>query len=267
MIMNQQPFSCGNVDSLVSYLYDEITPAERREVESHLARCSACAEEIAGLKATRGVLATWAPPEVELGFRIVQDPPARVVPIAASRRWAWRSAPIWLQAAAAVVLLASAAAITNLQVRYDDRGVTVTTGWNHPAAAVAQATPVPAQRASAATFTTDSAPWRHDLAALEQQLRHDIATSRPAPAAASGSSLSQSEMLQEVKLLLQQSEERQQRELALHLAQVVRDVDSQRRADLVRIESNLGQMQGTTGVEVAQQRQLLNYLVRVSQQK
>jgi hypothetical protein len=69
-----------------------------------------------------------------------------------------------------------------------------------------------------------------------------------------------------VQALIEQSERRQQRELALRLAQVVRDVDAQRRADLLRVDQNLGQLEGQTGAAAAQQRELLNYLVRVSQQ-
>ena len=65
--------------------------------------------------------------------------------------------------------------------------------------------------------------------------------------------------------MIEDSEQRQQRELALRTAEVVRDFDAQRRDDLARIERTMGQMDGTTGVEVAQQRQMLNYLMRVSQ--
>ncbi len=253
------PFDCGNVDALVSYLYDDLAPAERRAIDAHLTTCAACADEVEGLRATRGVLASWTPPDAGLGFRIVQDPPARVGPIARAR-WSF-AAPAWLPAAAAVLMVASAAAIANLQVRYDDKGVTITTGWRHAA-------PAPPAQASAAPVTTpapvaaaDPAPWRRDLAAFEEQIHRELAA-RPAAATAS-----QAELLQRVRALLQESEQRQQRELALRLAQVVRDVDSQRRADLVRIERSMAQTQGMTGVEVAQQRQLLNYLVRVSQQK
>ena len=73
-------------------------------------------------------------------------------------------------------------------------------------------------------------------------------------------------MLRRVQALIEQSEQRQQRELALRLAQVVRDVDAQRRADLLRVDQNLGQLEGQTGAAAAQQRELLNYLVRVSEQ-
>ena len=72
-------------------------------------------------------------------------------------------------------------------------------------------------------------------------------------------------ILERVRAMIQDSEQRQQRELALRTAEVVRDFDAQRRDDLTRIERTMGQMDGTTGVEVAQQRQMLNYLMRVSQ--
>ena len=67
--------------------------------------------------------------------------------------------------------------------------------------------------------------------------------------------------------LLDESERRQQRELALRVAEVLRDVNAQRAADLVRIDRSLGIVQNNTGVEVAKQRELLNYLVRASSQK
>ena len=66
--------------------------------------------------------------------------------------------------------------------------------------------------------------------------------------------------------MIDQSEGRQQRELALRLSQVVQDFDAQRRADLLNVEQNFGQLEGQTGAEVAQQRELLNSLVKVSQQ-
>ena len=78
-------------------------------------------------------------------------------------------------------------------------------------------------------------------------------------------SASADEVLQRVKTLIDQSESRQQRELALRVAQVVNDFDTQRRADLLRVEQNFGQLEGQTGAEVAQQRELLNSLVKVSQ--
>ena len=73
------------------------------------------------------------------------------------------------------------------------------------------------------------------------------------------------QIFERVRAMVQESEQRQQRELALRTAEIVRDFDAQRQGDLARIERAMGQMDGTTGVEVAQQRQMLNYLMRVSQ--
>jgi hypothetical protein len=64
-----------------------------------------------------------------------------------------------------------------------------------------------------------------------------------------------------MRALIEESERRQQRELALRLAQVVQDVETQRRADLVQIEQNIGHIEGLT----AAQRDMMQYLVRVSE--
>jgi hypothetical protein len=60
-------------------------------------------------------------------------------------------------------------------------------------------------------------------------------------------------VLRRVQTLIDQSEARQQRELALRLAQVLNDFDRQRQTDLVRIQQGFGE--------------LLNQFVRVSQQR
>ena len=70
-----------------------------------------------------------------------------------------------------------------------------------------------------------------------------------------------------VRTLIEESEQRQQRELALRTAELVRDFDSQRRIDLTQIQRNFGQIEGLTGAEVREQREMLNYLIRVSQQQ
>ena len=70
-----------------------------------------------------------------------------------------------------------------------------------------------------------------------------------------------------MRALIEESEQRQQRELALRTAQVVRDFDSQRRVDLAQIQRSFGQIEGLTGAEVREQRQMLDYLMRVSEQR
>jgi hypothetical protein len=76
------------------------------------------------------------------------------------------------------------------------------------------------------------------------------------------------EVIRRFRTLVRDSEQRQQRELALRVAEVARDVQAQRQADLVRIDRTLGVLQNNTGIAVRRQEQLLNSLaVRVSQRQ
>ena len=79
--------------------------------------------------------------------------------------------------------------------------------------------------------------------------------------------MSDAELLARVRQLIEASETRTDREMALRLAQVVRDVDTQRRADMTRVADSFGVLEGRTGAAVAQQREMMNYLVRVSQRQ
>jgi hypothetical protein len=73
------------------------------------------------------------------------------------------------------------------------------------------------------------------------------------------------DLLGRVRALIDETEKRQARELALRIGEVWRDVNAQRQADLVRIDRSLGLVQNDLGVEVMKQRQSLNYLMRVNQ--
>ena len=84
---------------------------------------------------------------------------------------------------------------------------------------------------------------------------------------ASVATTADADTLKRVRSLLDESEKRQQRELALRVAEVLRDVNAQRQADLVKIDRSLGQMNNDLGVQVLQQRQSLNYLMRVNQRQ
>jgi anti-sigma factor RsiW len=248
-----QPFKCEDKELLVAYLYGEADPADCQRVEAHLAACASCREEVEGLRSVRTTLAEWAPATRALGFRLVQTDPSQEAP----RRW-WRPLPAWAQAAAAVLVVGVAAGLANLDVTIGSGGVTVRTGWSpRPAAAE------PARGTAAAV--TPAQPWRTDLAALEQRLRTEF-TVQAEPASAPAAS-EQDRVLGRVRVLLAESEQRQQRELALRVAQLQRDFDGQRVSDLKRIEDNLGQLGGWTGAEVARQRDVLNYLLRVNQQQ
>jgi len=238
-----ETFTCGDHGALMSYLYDECTPAERRTILAHAAICGACAQELAALGATREQLAAWTPPDAELGFNIVSDAPASNV--LRPTQWWKKPMPAWAQAAAAALIFAT--------------GVTLGT-LRGPLPSAARAPQGSAPQASAVAAT--SAPvTRADLAALEQRLRAEMSQVRATTSPASGDA----RVLERVRAMIDDSEQRQRRELALRTTEMVRDFDAQRSDDLVRIERTLGQMDGTTGAEVVQQRQMLNYLMRVSQ--
>jgi hypothetical protein len=236
---------CVDQQQLVTYLYGESTDAERAAIAQHLASCAACAAELEGLRSVRTELAAWKPPEHVMGFRLVQEP-ARV-----GRRF-WQ--PAWALAAAATVVLGSAAVLAGVTVRQESGGWVIRIGG------------APAENPAPAPGLADR------VRAIEEQ----FAASRLAPAApvetpAAGAatpasrSADEAALLRRVEALIRASEDRQQRELALRLSQAMRDVDRQRQSDLIRIQRGLGELEGFAGREAVRTREALDYLMRVSQ--
>ncbi len=66
-----------------------------------------------------------------------------------------------------------------------------------------------------------------------------------------------------VEDLIAQSEQRTQREMAYRISELSGEVSAQRISDLRRMEQGLG----ATGAEALQNRNLINYLLTVSQKK
>jgi anti-sigma factor RsiW len=256
------PIGCDK-DRLVAYLYDEAGPAERHALEAHLARCADCARELGAFRGVRQHLAAWDAPEIDLGFRITREP--LVVP----PRRTWWPVPAWAQAMAAVLLLVVGAALANLDLQYG--GFALRVGWQPERAATAPANAA-VVAAAPAVEPSQVAAWQADLERLARDLRGEIAASHAATAAAVAGSPGRADggrdaIVEQVRVLIAESERRQQRELALRLTQTMQDLERQRRTDLVRIEQSFGQLEGFTGAEAARQRELLNYLMRVSTQQ
>jgi hypothetical protein len=241
-------------EALVAYLYDDTDSTSHASFDAHLVTCARCREEVSALRGVRAELGRWSPPE---SASTVYG----AIPIVTRRRW-WETVPAWAQVAAALLCVGVAAGIANLDVRYDSNGLTLRTGWSSTGGAR------PRQE-------VDSTAWRTDLAALERRLRTEFHAPAASTIAAAALPVHQersmgsadAETLRRVRALVDESERRQQRELALRLAEVMREVDSQRQADLVKIDRSLGVLQNNTGVEVLKQRELLNYLVRASQRQ
>jgi hypothetical protein len=245
-------FSCGDTDTLVAYVYDEVDADTSDLVTLHLRTCGTCADDIAALGGVRRVLGEWTPPTPALRFSVVSEPSAPVRPAAT----AWQTIPRWAQLVAATLAIAVGASVANVQLRHDASGWTMTTGWMPVIAPVTGQTGVPAAA---------NADWRPALVALEQSLRSELRARPSTPLVAPvASAAADPQALARVRTLIEESERRQQQQLALRLAQLGRDLDLQRRADLVRIDQGIGQLEGRTGAEVARQREMLNYIVRTS---
>jgi anti-sigma factor RsiW len=259
---------------LMAYLYDEITPADREAFDVHLTTCARCRVELNGLGGVRAQLLQWAPPDYRdrpaVASEEIGRPRGQLATIGESRapiaerrvpsdeRRSWRDIPAWAQAAAAMLILGVSAGAANLNIHYDGQsGLNVRTGWSHPAQPVAQAPAAPA---------SDTAT-RTELAALEQQLRHEIqaaSTTAPETRAVSASNVD----ARRVKMLLDESERRHEREMALKIAEVIRDFNAQRQSDLVKIDQNLGLIDRRNDIEVRKNRQMIDmYLQRVSQRQ
>ena len=263
-------FDCQDKEQLISYLYEEGGDADRAAIGAHVRTCAACREELSSLRSVRADLGRWQPPEADFTVRIVRDAAA------APRPW-WR-VPVWATSAlAAGLVLAIGAAAANLEIQVGNGAVVVRSGWSKPAATAAAqpgqaSVSPPAARQALVNAGMSQADVRKALDALEVKLRSDFG--RISPPAAAGvqrvsadSDIDRSALLTQVRSLVDESERRQQRELALRLSQVVQDFDAQRRTDLVRIERGFGQIESLTGQEAARQREITNYLVRASQRQ
>lgn len=244
---------CDNKELLVGYVYNELGAGERRTFDAHLQTCAECRDELAGLHATRGHLATWAPPEPDLGFQIVRhavEPRGKVIPFRS--RWM----PAFGLAAAAVLVLAAASAVANLEVRYDNDGLVVRTGWargSTPQAASSDAAAVQSLTPAGGS-TPLTASWRADFDALDRRLREiESAVTTQANGAvqvASGPRMTDAEILRRVRDIVREAESRQDVAVAQRLLQVMQDFDRQRRSDFAMLQQSSAQYQGITNAEL-----------------
>jgi hypothetical protein len=248
-----------NKELLVAYVYDDISDIDRGRFDRHLRECAACRSEVAAMRSVRTDLAVWTPPHPDLGFSIVQ-----------ARRPSWRAwwTPAFGLAAAAVLVLAAASALAHLEISHGPNGFAIRTGWSASAPTTAGAvSPAPVASVDSHRSLVDVSV----IADLNRRLNTLESASRTAPvqqvSASASTRLSDVEILRRVRELLAQSESRQQQELALRIAQVIRDVDAQRVADLTRIQQGLGRIDAMTTAEAAAHRDLANYILTSSKQQ
>lgn len=239
----------GNRDEmLVAYLYDDIDPADRATFDAHLQTCARCRTELKSLGGVRQQLARWNPPEPNLTFSDSQSTRDPHSPVRNDVRW-WRQIPAWAQVAAAVLVLGASIGLANFDVRYDKNGLSVRTGWMTPAKAVADTAPA------------QSGVTRDELIAFGDRLRAELRDQQPASAAAVPARADDPDVMRRVRSIVDESEKREKRELALRIAEAFSDFDAQRRMDLAKF----GTVQNNTGAEVIRQRQRLDQMNNVLQ--
>lgn len=225
-----------NQEALLDYLYEEGDPTDRVKIAQHLQQCAPCSVAVLELQSVRGLLSEWTPPPATLGFKVIQsDAAAPVIPVPNVSRGLF-----WAQAAAAVLLFAAGMGASQLRFEYADGALTVRSHAALPA-------------------TVAEAPVTHTGTDIVLPPTF-VNVSNTAPRSASAD-----EMLGRVKALIDQSESRQQHELALRLQEVMGDFDTQRQADMRRADQNLSQLEGQTATELARTRERVNSIVTVPQ--
>jgi hypothetical protein len=186
---------------------------------------------------------------------------------------AWRAwfTPAAGFAAAAVLVLAAAAGLARVEVHNGPDGFTVRTGASTFAAAAAADADPERRYGQAHDINLASSAGRFDaFAALEQRISALESASRASGSvrnAGLSARASDDEMLKVVRDLLAQSETRQKGELALRIAQVIRDVGAQRVADLNRVQQGIVRIDANVTEEANAHRELMNYILTNSKQK
>ena len=246
---------CDSKELIVGFIYDELTSAERQQLQAHLAICGECRVELEELRATRTHLALWSPPQPDLGFRMISGGAAPIQALPRPRRLA----PLFAFAAAAVVVLAAAAAIANIEIRYGSEGLTVRTGW----ATQAQAASQDGARQTPAAPVADTA-----VAELDRRLSNIESALPPSSPglqlASSQLRMSDAELLRQMRQMLNEAQTQQKTAFSQQLLQVVRDVQQQHLADIATVQQGLEHYQGMANAEIATSRDMLNQWIRAS---
>lgn len=261
-----------NKEQLVSYVYEELAGSERAEFERHLSGCAECQQELAELRGTRYQLTSWAPPQPEFNFHIVRGEaasavPAPVIPMAPRRRFAF--VPQWaLSAAAALLLIAGAASVANLEIRYGQQGLVVSTGWMQKplVGATDGATPSDNRAAQAVPVSASSEQMKRDIDTLRARLQNIEQTYGPQLARVAAPPRG-TLTVAELRRILEELESRQRTETALQVAQVWKDFNAARVTDYTRMQDVVSRAQGVTNQQLRQHRDSIETLYRTASQR
>lgn len=119
---------CERCDDLISFLYEELGPRERRDFEQHLARCSACSRQLASFSEIRNGVVAWR--EQSLGIASINhqaivaygqaDKPSALAAI----RQFFALAPLWLKGTVAFASVLLFAVVAFLVMNLNAKPVT-----------------------------------------------------------------------------------------------------------------------------------------------
>lgn len=216
---------------LLDLLYDEAGPEGRRRAEDHLAGCVDCRRELEALRGVRRDLREWRVPET----LTPRGRPPRPAPAA-----------VWRLAAAAVLLLAAGGALglSGLSFRYERGPIEVQLGRAGEAALLER-------------LEAQERRHRQEIATLRQSL-----ATRPAAAAAGSDRL-----LEQVAVMIEESESRQQERLETAWADFGRQAEAQRRYDMARISAGLSYLDSKSGAQAARTSELVGYLIEAADRR
>ncbi|MDE2886597.1 MAG: hypothetical protein OXR72_00160 [Gemmatimonadota bacterium] len=216
-------------EELIGFLYDDVDADRKAGIVSHLNACPSCTQALEELKTTGNLLRAWAD----------EDPPASLVFVPDRRTW-WKSIiPDWLSTGnrrwlapglsmglAAVILILAA---FNLEARFDGQGG-VLVKLRLPMG-------VEPERTEAAN---DVPLTRAELIQVQQQ------------------------SLALIQDWFDEGQQRQRAELSLILDDFARDLETQRRRDLLLVGQGLREIDGATESRFMQTEDLLHHLLAVS---
>lgn len=216
-------------EKLVGYLYDEIDAEGKAEIESHVSTCPSCAQALEKLGRTRNLMRGWAD----------EVPPASLVFVPDKNPW-WKAIlPAWTSAGnrrwvAPGVSLGLAAvifvfAVLNFEARYDGEG---------------------------GLHVKLRLPAVEDLEPSEGV--------REMPVTRAELIQVQHQSLALIQELIDDGHDRQRLELGLILEQFARDLESQRRRDLLVVGQGLQEIEGSTESRFLRTEDLLHHLLAVS---
>lgn len=221
--------SCEQIiEARMDVLYGEANRETKRRVRAHLANCRSCREEMQAFQHLRNDLGAWTLPG-----------PRRV------------DAPFWQRlgaslAAAAVLLVALGGALAwaRAEIRYQDGRFFARFGRH-----------------------TEAEELQRLLAEQEQRHRAAISERREAlvAAAVSQQPMEASALLQQVQVMIEASERRQERNTIRQFALLTERSDAQRRLDLARISAGLSYLDGQAGQHMARTSELMGYVLETSQ--